>query len=1249
MTYPLNRFNSDEGVQTRTGLMRFAGEITLLAGFGALVFIVLALLSYSPQDAAWSTSGSAAGALHNRAGRAGAWVADVAYALMGYSAWWCVAAAAFAWALGLASWMRGNARGRGQQAGLSWWAFWLGLALLLLTSCGLEWTRLHRWDGALPGSAGGVLGHVSGRLAVQWLGYTGSTLLELAALACALALVFRFSWGRLAERIGALAYTTVAGQSHYFGRVRDVWAGARAARARARAIDQERVAVQESVISSLAPLTPLAPQPGAANMPLGGNGRVEPAFDGQVDRAAAQPAQRASWSEAVQPESVTLPAFLQDAQPAPRDRSGVEQAGGQAQRRGWLSAALAPVFGKKAAPQFERIEPGMDVPGASMSGWSLQEEPAAWSEPQLAPQQDAAARGSAWVPTSQMEPQPVRAAQFEQSRPPQQQGQARPARAEAPLGGEAGQSAAARQEAAVVQAARAALAARASRRIDAREQEETAQERAWAAAAAAYAPQARRRQQQEGEAGAEATPLPAQQPGWGEAPHDAAAQEFDDYDDYYDEDFEDGAGTDASRSRLEDEGEEAVSAFIVSRAAGAAADGEEGAAQFTPEFVVSSFNPVRQSGLDADAVGSEEELSFPPLDGMSVLEQQEEDEGGSSAFGAEAQQAPAEAAGWGAVSFGDFGQLAQAPAAQPEPAFEGSAHAADDEYAGDECASAYDDGADEALPPLPPLEPLAGAARGHDAPLQPAWARPQQEDAALRPAPSQQQPAFGAAGAVAVREFSGPLPMPQLDLLDAAVSQGEAVTPETLEMTSRLIEKKLKDFGVNVRVVEAAPGPVITRYEIEPAPGVKGSRIVNLAKDLARSLSLVSIRVVETIPGKNCMALELPNTRRQTIRLTEVLDSDAYRDAKSVLTVGLGKDIIGRPVVADLAKMPHVLVAGTTGSGKSVGINAMILSLLYKADPKDVRLMLIDPKMLEMSVYEGIPHLLCPVVTDMRQAANGLHWCVEEMERRYRLMSRMGVRNLAGFNAKILEADARGETISNPFSLTPEAPEPLDELPSIVVVIDELADLMMSAGKKIEELIARLAQKARAAGIYLVLATQRPSTDVLTGLIRANIPTRMSFKVASLIDSRIILDCTGAETLLGNGDMLYKPNGGIAQRVHGAFVSDDEVHRVANFLREHSVPNYIDGVLEGGSVDGDDGGAAAGEGDEGGEQDPMYDQAVEVVLRTRRASISWVQRQLRIGYGRAARLLDDMERAGVVSAMDERSQREILVPERAED
>ncbi len=492
--------------------------------------------------------------------------------------------------------------------------------------------------------------------------------------------------------------------------------------------------------------------------------------------------------------------------------------------------------------------------------------------------------------------------------------------------------------------------------------------------------------------------------------------------------------------------------------------------------------------------------------------------------------------------------------------------------------------------------------------------------------------------------------LPQVDLLDEPPQRTESVSTEALEMTSRLIEKKLRDFGVEVRVVAAMPGPVVTRYEIEPATGVKGSQVVNLAKDLARSLSLVSIRVVETIPGKNYMALELPNAKRQTIRLAEILGSQVYADAHSMLTMGLGKDIIGAPVVADLAKMPHCLVAGTTGSGKSVGINAMILSVLYKAEARDVCLILIDPKMLEMSVYEGIPHLLCPVVTDMKQASNALNWCVAEMERRYKLMSKLGVRNLAGYNKKIDEATEAGNKIGNPFSLTPEEPEPLERLPHVVVVIDELADLMMVVGKKIEELIARLAQKARAAGIHLVLATQRPSVDVITGLIKANIPTRISFQVSSKIDSRTILDQMGAEALLGMGDMLYMPSGtGLPIRVHGAYVSDEEVHRVVDYLKSQGEPNYIEGILEGGTLDaegGGEGGLGGADGD--GEADALYDQAVAVVLQHKRASISLVQRHLRIGYNRAARLLEQMEKSGLVSSMATNGNRELLVPRREE-
>ncbi len=492
--------------------------------------------------------------------------------------------------------------------------------------------------------------------------------------------------------------------------------------------------------------------------------------------------------------------------------------------------------------------------------------------------------------------------------------------------------------------------------------------------------------------------------------------------------------------------------------------------------------------------------------------------------------------------------------------------------------------------------------------------------------------------------------LPQLGLLDSPTPATEFVSRETLEFTSRLIEKKLADFKLEVKVVAAYPGPVITRYEIEPAVGVKGAAVVGLSRDLARALSLTSIRVVETIPGKTTMGLELPNPKRQTVRLSEILGSQVYNDSHSLLTLALGKDIGGNPAVADLSKMPHLLVAGTTGSGKSVGINAMILSLLYKAEANDVRLILIDPKMLEMSVYEDIPHLLAPVVTDMKQAANALNWCVAEMERRYKLMSKLGVRNLSGFNAKIIEAEKREEKLPNPFSLTPDAPEPLQKLPHIVVVIDELADLMMVIGKKIEELIARLAQKARAAGIHLILATQRPSVDVITGLIKANVPSRIAFQVSSKIDSRTILDQMGAEALLGMGDMLYMPIGQPPIRVHGAFVSDEEVHRVVAHLKEQGEPNYIEGILEGGiggpGEDGDGVGSVTGFTD--AESDPMYDQAVEIVLKNRRASISLVQRHLRIGYNRAARLLEQMEMAGLIGALESNGNRAILAPNRGE-
>jgi DNA segregation ATPase FtsK/SpoIIIE, S-DNA-T family len=485
--------------------------------------------------------------------------------------------------------------------------------------------------------------------------------------------------------------------------------------------------------------------------------------------------------------------------------------------------------------------------------------------------------------------------------------------------------------------------------------------------------------------------------------------------------------------------------------------------------------------------------------------------------------------------------------------------------------------------------------------------------------------------------------LPPMHLLDPAPTTNETPAPETLEFTSRLIERKLADFGVQVKVLAAYPGPVVTRYEIEPATGVKGAHVVNLARDLARALAMVSIRVVETVPGKSCMALELPNPKRQMVKLSEIISSRPYNDLASPLTVALGKDIGGLPVVTDLAKMPHLLVAGTTGSGKSVGVNAMILAMLYKSEPEQVRFIMIDPKMLELSIYEGIPHLLAPVVTDMRQAANALSWCVGEMEKRYKLMSAMGVRNIAGLNVKIREAEKRGGHVPNPLSLslTPETPEPLRAMPYVVVVIDELADLMMVVGKKVEELIARLAQKARAAGIHLILATQRPSVDVITGLIKANIPTRISFQVSSKIDSRTILDQMGAEALLGQGDMLYlAPGTGYPTRVHGAFVSDDEVHRIVEYLKSTGAPEYIEDILAGGGDEEGEGGAGGDGGD--AESDPLYDQAVDVVLKNKRASISLVQRHLRIGYNRAARLIEAMEKAGLVSAMDTRGGREVI-------
>jgi len=507
-----------------------------------------------------------------------------------------------------------------------------------------------------------------------------------------------------------------------------------------------------------------------------------------------------------------------------------------------------------------------------------------------------------------------------------------------------------------------------------------------------------------------------------------------------------------------------------------------------------------------------------------------------------------------------------------------------------------------------------------------------------------EQAATPSAPAPTTRQPRTSVLIPPLSLLASPPPGSDAVSESQLAETGELIEQRLREFKVPVSVVGASAGPVITRFEVEPAVGVRGNQIVALMKDLARGLGRTSIRVVETIPGKTCMGLELPNEQRQMIALSEILDSREYRGSDSLLTLAMGKGITGEPVVADLARAPHMLVAGTTGSGKSVAVNAMILSMLYKATPDEVRLIMIDPKMLELSVYEGIPHLLAPVVTDMKLAANALAWCVAEMENRYRVMSDLRVRNLAGYNHKVREARAAGKPLLNPFPAHPEIPETLDTLPMIVVVIDELADLMMVAGKKIEELIARLAQKARAAGIHLILATQRPSVDVITGLIKANIPTRVAFQVSSKIDSRTILDQMGAESLLGQGDMLFLPPGtGYPQRIHGAFVADEEVHRVVAYLKQYGEPDYKDEILAGPPGEGASGELFTEEGADA-ELDPLYDEAAAFVLRTRRASISFVQRQFRIGYNRAARLVEAMEAAGLVSAMGINGQRDVLAP-----
>jgi S-DNA-T family DNA segregation ATPase FtsK/SpoIIIE len=480
--------------------------------------------------------------------------------------------------------------------------------------------------------------------------------------------------------------------------------------------------------------------------------------------------------------------------------------------------------------------------------------------------------------------------------------------------------------------------------------------------------------------------------------------------------------------------------------------------------------------------------------------------------------------------------------------------------------------------------------------------------------------------------------LPPIHLLDESSEKTNPQSAETIEFISRLIEKKLLDFGIEAKVITAQPGPVITRYELEPAAGVKGSQVINLSKDLARALSVSSIRVVETIPGKTYMGLEIPNPNRQIVFLSEIMNSKTFADTPSLLTIALGKDIAGNPAVADISKMPHLLIAGTTGAGKSVAINALVLSLLYKATPDQVKMILIDPKMLELSVYDNIPHLLSPVITDMSQASHALNWAVAEMDKRYKLMSAFGVRNLAGFNQKVKEGIRKDNPLTNPFSLNPEEPEVLEELPLIVIVIDELADLMMVMGKKIEELIARLAQKARASGIHLVLATQRPSVDVITGLIKANIPTRIAFQVSSKVDSRTILDQMGAETLLGKGDMLYMPPGtSYPDRIHGAFVSDQEVHKVVDFLKLKGSPQYIDEVLNPIEIEGVSDG-----GELGGEKDPLYDEAVQIVIQSRKASISYVQRNLRIGYNRAARIIEDMEKAGLVTPMQSNGNREII-------
>ena len=487
--------------------------------------------------------------------------------------------------------------------------------------------------------------------------------------------------------------------------------------------------------------------------------------------------------------------------------------------------------------------------------------------------------------------------------------------------------------------------------------------------------------------------------------------------------------------------------------------------------------------------------------------------------------------------------------------------------------------------------------------------------------------------------------MPSTELLDRALDDGSSLSENELNKIAELLESKLEEFGIEASVESVLPGPVVTRFEIQPAPGTKASKITNIAQDIARSLSVSSVRVVEVIEGKSYVGIEIPNNNRKMVRLTEILSSKAFKSSPSNLSVALGQDISGNPIVVDLAKMPHLLVAGTTGSGKSVGLNAMLLSLLFKSDPEEVRLILVDPKMLELAVYDGIPHLLTPVITDMTDASNGLRWCVAEMDRRYKLMSMMGVRNLAGFNKKIQEAEKNSKQILNP--LNEDEDEYLEALPSIVVVVDEFADMMMLVGKKVEHLIARIAQKARAAGIHLILATQRPSVDVITGLIKANIPTRIAFQVSTKIDSRTILDQGGAEQLLGYGDMLYLPPGvGVPVRVHGAFVGDDEVHRVVNDWKSRAETNYVDEITSSSQDTGPIPGWTGVDSGSSDEKDELYDEAVNFVIESRRASISAVQRKLRIGYNRAARLIETMEEAGLVSEMSSNGSREVLVPKR---